>query len=43
LVLHPSERRDLLLQGNTQLVNLPGLLFYLSLPGLCPLEGGSIM
>jgi hypothetical protein len=43
LLLHRGERRDLLLQVNTQLFGLIGLLLYMSLLGLCPLEGGAVL
>jgi hypothetical protein len=43
LLLHRSKRGDLLLQVSTQPLSLLGLLLGLSLPGLCPLEGGAVL
>jgi hypothetical protein len=43
LLLHRSERGDLLLQVSPQPLGLLGLLLGLSLPGPCPLEGGAVL
>jgi hypothetical protein len=43
LLVHYSERRGLHLHGNAQLLGLLGLLLRLSLSGLCPLEGGTVL
>jgi hypothetical protein len=43
LLLHRSERSGFLLQVSSQPLSLLGLLLGLSLPGLCPLEGGVIL